>query len=322
MEVTQNALECRNCGSHNTLILNQGTIAPFFLKRVHSIQLMSLGEQINQKLDKLPDTLIKKTLNSVFQVLSNTTIGKQLNKFRSAAKTNISVCTDCGFVCPNYNYDDSQLFGLYEDYRSDSYDSEREFFEPQYKNIQSLVGKSGIEINNRLNNMSNLISKYVELQSIETVLDWGGEGKFIPKELRNKKVFILDVSNELLADNTFIRIKQPAADEKFDFIQICHVLEHLPSPRDFLRNVLSYLKIGGYLYLEVPQDRTEEDIQRFVKANPNVSHKIHEHLNLYSTQSIKALANSLDLKELVVEKNKIDIEWMELNIISGLFMKI
>ena len=106
MEVTQNGSECRNCGSHNTLILNQGTIAPFFLKRVHNIRLMSLGKQINQELDRLPDTLIKKTLNSVFQVLSNATIGKQLNKFRSAAKTNISVCKDCGFVCPNYNYDD------------------------------------------------------------------------------------------------------------------------------------------------------------------------------------------------------------------------
>ena len=90
----------------------------------------------------------------------------------------------------------------------------------------NLVGKSEDEIRNRLDNVGSLIRKYTKLESIETVLDWGGgEGKFIPRELRNKKVFILDVSNEKLAELPFTRIEQPTVNQKFDFIQVCHVLE-------------------------------------------------------------------------------------------------
>jgi 2-polyprenyl-3-methyl-5-hydroxy-6-metoxy-1,4-benzoquinol methylase len=187
----------------------------------------------------------------------------------------------------------------------------------------NLVGKSEDEIRNRLDNVGSLISKYTKLESIETVLDWGGgEGKFIPRELRDKKVSILDVSNEKLAEPTFIRIEQPATNQKFDFIQVCHVLEHVSSPHEFLKNTLPYLNRGGYLYLEVPQDRTEEDIQQFIKSDSAAIHKIHEHLNLYSVQSIKALANSLELKELVVEKKEFNLGREKVTIVSGLFMKI
>jgi SAM-dependent methyltransferase len=322
MQDRRNLSECRNCGSRNAFILNQGNIAPFFLKRVHNIELNSLGQQIENQLDRLSNALIKKTLKLCFQVLDNTKSGKQIIDFRSHATTNIRVCKECGFVGPDHNYTFDELLNLYKDYRSDSYNSERSLFEPGYENIQDLVGKSESEINQRLNNMSDLIGQHVHLQSIKKVLDWGGgEGKFVPIELRNKEVFILDVSSEPLADQTFIRIEQPTLDAKFDFVQICHVLEHVSSPRDFSKNVLSYLNTGGYLYIEVPQGRNEDEIQQFVKAHPSVTHKIHEHLNLFTVQSIQALANSLDLKELTVETKHFDFEWCKPTVISGLFMK-
>lgn len=324
MTTVQNGLSCRNCISHNTITLNQGTVAPFFLKRVHNVHVMSLGEQIYIKLTLLsPNTLFKKILKFSYTELNNSTLGTKLFKFRSPAKVDIFVCKDCGFICPAHIYEASQLLRLYSDYRSESYNLERAFFEPKYRHIMNLVGKSEDEIRNRLDNVGSLIRKYTKLESIETVLDWGGgEGKFIPRELRNKKVFILDVSNEKLAEPTFTRIEQPATNQKFDFIQVCHVLEHVSSPHDFLKNTLPYLNLGGYLYLEVPQDRTEEDIQRFIKSDSAAIHKIHEHLNLYSVQSIKALANSLELKELIVEKKEFNFGREKLTIVSGLFMKI
>ena len=168
-------LKCRNCLSNSALISNRGTVAPFFLKRVHNIHLLSIGELLNKKLNALfPNTIIKKILKFSYTELSNSKLGMKLFKFRSPAKVDIFVCKDCGFICPAHIYEASQLLRLYSDYRSESYNLERSFFEPKYRNIMNLVGKSEDEIRNRLDNVGSLISKYTKLESIETVLDWGG----------------------------------------------------------------------------------------------------------------------------------------------------
>lgn len=41
-------------------------------------------------------------------------------------------------------------------------------------------------------------------------------------------------------------------NEKYDFIIISHVLEHVANPRDFLNPFIKQLNNGGYLFIEVP----------------------------------------------------------------------
>jgi 2-polyprenyl-3-methyl-5-hydroxy-6-metoxy-1,4-benzoquinol methylase len=50
-----------------------------------------------------------------------------------------------------------------------------------------------------------------------------------------------------------LEMLQPSKDEKFDLVTMAHVLEHLPDPVAYLRELReSYLDAGGWLLLEVP----------------------------------------------------------------------
>lgn len=46
--------------------------------------------------------------------------------------------------------------------------------------------------------------------------------------------------------------RESCEDEDFDFIIMRHVLEHVPDPFDFLLDSFSKLKVGGKMYVEVP----------------------------------------------------------------------
>jgi|688.fasta_scaffold481118_1 SAM-dependent methyltransferase len=299
---------CRNCLSENVKSASTGIFAPFFLKRVFGIELINLGQilQINQN-SQLIEHFQKNNLN---QVLG----------FQSPALTSIRVCEDCGFVGPEMYFSQELLQGLYQDYRLDSYNQERCKYEPYYQQIQHLVGKDARELVARLDNIDALLKIHVDIDRFDSVLDWGGgEGRFVPRCLVDKKVFILDVSDEPLANQGFTRINEPDPAMLFDFIQICHVLEHVSSPNEFLKVVVKSLKPGGVLYIEVPQDQSDENISKF-KVDPNsINHTIHEHLNLFSHDALSALGSQFGLDQIVIDKHQIDLGWIKGVNLSALF---
>ena len=134
-------------------------------------------------------------------------------------------------------------------------------------------------------------------------------------------MFILDVSDEPLANKSFTRVNEPDPGMLFDFIQVCHVLEHVSSPNEFVKEVVKSLKPGGVLYIEVPQDQSDENISRF-KVEPNlINHTIHEHLNLFSRGALSALAIQIGLDQIVIDKHQIDLGWIKGVHLSGLFRK-
>jgi hypothetical protein len=310
---------CRNCQSTNIFISNRGSIAPFFMKRVHGIYLTSLEETIVSFLDKHPKTKVAIWIFNLFRSLP---ILRKIFKFRSRAVVDIRICRDCKFVGPDYGYEQNQLSGLYLDYRSESYNRERINFEPSYASLKDLIGKSAEEVSARLGNVSRLIAKHVDVNSIRNVLDWGGgEGKFVPAELRKKSVWILDISTEKLINSEFVRVDEIPANTLFDFVQICHVLEHVASPYDLMVSILPHIKSGGYIYIEVPKDRSDQDIERLLDARSAVMHTIHEHLNLFTAKSIKALGKTLNLRVLSSEEVEMNLSWLKATHVSGLFMK-
>jgi predicted TPR repeat methyltransferase len=185
-----------------------------------------------------------------------------------------------------------------------------------------LVGKCQEEIDSRLTNLDGIIDSLVDCESIQTVLDWGGgEGRFVPTSLRSKTVTVLDYSTEELSDPAFLRLDQLSSDQKFDYIQICHVLEHVSEPRSLMLEVASHLNRGGYVYVELPQDRSSEDLQHFVSRPFDMYHGIHEHLNLYSQMALEQLGLSLGLRCVHLGSRQLDFGWINGTIISGLFVK-
>jgi len=173
----------------------------------------------------------------------------------ASLKVFIRVSKDCSFNGPSQMYPFDQLVGLYRDYRSDSYNIDRCAVEPSYQAIMHLVGKCQEEIDSRMNNLVNIIDSHVNCKGIQTVLDWGGgEGRFVPTSLRSKGVTVLDYSTVELADPKFLRLDKLDSDQKYHYIQICHLLEHVFEPRSLMIEVISHLNRGGCVYDESPQD--------------------------------------------------------------------
>ena len=298
-------LLCRNCNSSHVIETPNGILSPFFVLRV-------IG-QFSLRVDSLYEVLLKcaessssKTRRYTSKILLR--IANRFPRLKDAtsvmhpdaeASLNvfIRVSKDCSFVGPSQVYPFDQLVGLYKDYRSDSYNRDRCAVEPSYQAIMHLVGKCQREIDSRMNNLDKIIDSHVNCNSIQTVLDWGGgEGRFVTTSLRSKSVTVLDYSTEELADPKFLRLDQLDSDQKYDYIQICHVLEHAFEPRSLMIEVVSHLNRGGCVYVELPQDRSSEDLQSFVSRLFDMYHGIHEHINLYSQMALEKLGLSIGLR--------------------------
>lgn len=301
---------CRNCNSLDCHSLATGVVAPFFLKRVFGINLSDLAGVL--------------TVNNNAQLIEHirTNNLEFLFPYKSPVLAVLRVCKRCGFVGPEMYYPEEMLAHLYTDYRSDSYNEERCRYEPQYKDVQYLVGKDPVEISVRLANLEQLLKSELELDGIHSVLDWGGgEGRFIPPCLKNKDVYILDISDEPLKDTNFTRISQPSSGQLFDLILVAHVIEHVSSPLEFMKKVLLHLKPGGFLYIEVPQDQPDENIQLFKFSPASINHWIHEHLNLYCEASLMHLGDALGAHRVTMKKNMVDLGWIKGTHLAGIFQK-
>jgi hypothetical protein len=310
--------ECRNCRSSNTVTLDQGLLSPFFMKRVYGMRLMSITEAFAEE----SNTSRRSAGHSLASWLLGLLWKRSLMTYRSPVRVDIRVCQSCRFVGPEVAYTLEMLSGLYGNYRSESYNAERAVYEPNYNEIRDYVGKSNEEISSRMSNLDDIIGSCVDANEINNVIDWGGgEGRFIPTAFRAKNVWVLDVSSEPLVSNSFHRISQVPEGVKFEYAQICHVLEHIASPYEFVKNIIPHISDRGYIYIEVPQDRSEQDIQRFVHCDPSVRHYIHEHLNLFSMKSIEALALALGLGVMYLERKRLDLGWAAMDIISTLLKK-
>ena len=313
---------CRNCKSNETVTSKKGILAPFFLKRVFGIHLNSLHEDLILKIQSSKSGIKKLIWKTIHLVLMKFKFGRNMLISRPSPRVEIRICNRCGFIGPEFNYTYDLLSNLYRDYRSDNYNIERVFYEPDYECLRNLVGKSQEEQDVRMRHLDSLVSQHIDVNKIKSVMDWGGgEGKFIPSYFQNKEVWILDVSNEALVNSNYFRVSQVPANMKFDYVQVCHVLEHVISPYDFLLEVIGHVNDGGYIYIELPQDISDEEMLEFRHDESDVTHFIHEHLNLFNSATLSELANALDLRRINVQKNSMDFGWVKANVISGLFMK-
>jgi SAM-dependent methyltransferase len=79
----------------------------------------------------------------------------------------------------------------------------------------------------------------------------------------------IDESSEVNPDLVANAISIPFADEYFNSVLCTEVLEHLPEPKEALKEIKRVLKKDGHLYLTVPQEwclhYEPEDYFRFTK---------------------------------------------------------
>jgi hypothetical protein len=285
---------CRNCGSQDVKELGFiGEVAPFFLKRV-------LNLEIGTSQARHPLRLLARWLCAIPQHLFAKVYG-------CSAYAEMQICKACSFVQVKHAFSDDALGRLYSDYRSATYNRERIHYEPTYAALAEHVGVSAAEVATRVNGLTTWLADKIESKNDFSMLDFGGsDGRFLPSLPGSKHVYEI---SDITPLEGVARIATEAELAQYSYVQIAHVLEHVPEPLALLKHVSSYVKPSGYLYIEVPQDLTDEVLAELKSGRAQRGLTIHEHINVYCKQSIERLVEAAELEPTRVESAHFDLGW-------------
>lgn len=170
---------------------------------------------------------------------------KKPNTYFSDGKTSIDLevglCRECAYIfqssayCGEY---DTKVASLYRNYRmSDNF----EFPRRDSKSIESL----------------EFICKNIELSSNSDILEIGSDrGDFLCmlRERSGANIVGIEPNSEQVVYMPTVRgyFGKESFSSKFDFVVLKHTLEHIKYPKNFMQDVFSCVKEGGYVYVEVP----------------------------------------------------------------------
>ena len=297
---------CRNCGLTHLVDLGfGGQVAPFFLKRVFNLEL---------RLDSAANP-IKKWLRRA-NIFPH---GFFKKLYRTGAFIELQVCLDCHFVQTKAPFSEDALARLYFDYRSETYNAERIRYEPDYKQIADDVGRSAQETETRVATLTNWLRERIDFDDNFSMLDYGGaDGRFLPKLAAKKYVYEISDTDPL---EGIARIGTEGQLSNYSYVQLAHVLEHVPNPLIMVRKLLPTINPQGYMYIEVPQDLSDQIIARLIDGISQVCVSIHEHINFYTVRSVTELIRAAGLKVVDVQAQTLDLGWNKPTIIRGLGRK-
>ena len=285
---------CRNCGSAELRELGPvGRIAPFFLKRVFDIE---MRVPVSPHFFK---ELLRKIGRPVRRVCSKL--------YSKEAYLAMQICQRCLFVQARQVFPEDWVTRLYLDYRSETYNRERIRYEPTYAAIAERVGADPQEVANRVGKATSFLAGKVEIGPEFTMLDYGGaDGRFLP-QLPGRK-FVYEIS-DIAPIEGVTRIATADELEQYTYVHLAHVLEHVVQPLELVRSVGKRIQPGGYLYIEVPQEISDENLRSFLEGKPKQEVTVHEHINAYSTSAVTKLFEAAGLSVVAVQADRMDVGW-------------
>jgi hypothetical protein len=314
-------MTCRVCGSNDTSILPIGRYAEFFLLRIDT---KKDDFQLYSRVDSIP---VDPTFSLPIRALRKARRVLFSPKPRPAAqfRTHMQACGSCHAITPCHEYSFQDLLGLYRDYRSETYNKDRIYVEPDYARIAKNVGNDPIEINNRNTAVDRFLSKNASHFAGGAMVDYGGsDGRFIPSFAYGQfeSIDIYDVSKAPLHSSVDARKVKKIAEprlEAYSFLTCMHVLEHVGNPRSLVAETMRLLAPGGLIYIEVPLELTQSMREDFAQRIMDAPIIIHEHLNKFDCTSIRSLVKSIAGLELVDDAEDI-VEHGWVNGLNGRFL--
>ena len=91
---------------------------------------------------------------------------------------------------------------------------------------------------------------------------------------------------------------------KFDLCIISHVLEHCTNSKKVINNILDHLKVGGYLFIEVPLEKERNTPN--LEAGHNILYRTEEDLLSQLPKCLKIKKTELSTKRLNISQRKIE----------------
>lgn len=164
-------------------------------------------------------------------------------------------CRSCGFVqtivTPQWRQEADQIYAGYTIYHQ-SGGAEQNVFDNQSgagkprsdKIIQALRGACALPVNGRLLDIGCGNGSFLSAWS-RLIPGWSLCGSEVSEKYKARVESIPGVEKLFACD-------VPDIPGSFDVISLVHVLEHIPSPVEVLRQARRKLKPGGLLFVEVP----------------------------------------------------------------------
>lgn len=106
---------------------------------------------------------------------------------------------------------------------------------------------------------------------------------------------ILEVTREPPENKNYLIQSTLREGQLFDYIQLAHVLEHVSEPLPLAESLCTHHREGGFLYVELLNERTDQELSEILINPLNFSYTLHERINIYSKKSISALGEKLGL---------------------------
>jgi hypothetical protein len=287
---------CRNCGSGELQDLGQiGKVNPFFLKR-------ALGMEIRSP--RTPSALKQKIRDLVQVPIS--LLSRITAQF---AFVEMQLCSKCSFIQTTIPFDDDEILRLYVDYRSPAYHQQRIQYEPEYASIAEAVGYDPVEVHTRTTALTTFLQKHVPTSDARTILDYGGsDGRFIPNVPGSK--FVYEISNiDPIPGVT--RIRNGAELSTYSIVLLAHVTEHVTHPLNLVQKLRAFVEPAGYLYIETPQEITDQQRADLKRGVAPFDIPIHEHINFYCLPAVSALLESGGFDIVATETAAVDLGWVK-----------
>jgi hypothetical protein len=286
--------ECRNCGSGEVQDLGLiGQVQPFFLKRVFGIELRT---------PRSPNAMKQKIRDLVAIPISS--LSRVTGQF---AYVEMQLCRHCFFVQTSIPFHDEDIMRLYADYRSPVYTAERTSYEPEYAMIAPAIGQVEQEVNTRRSALAAFLSKVLNTSHTDNILDYGGaDGRFIPNIPGSKFVFEISTMDPIAG---VTRVKSEADLGTYSLILFAHVTEHVTQPLQLVRKLSAYVKPGGYLYIETPQEISDQQRLQLQNGARPFDLGIHEHINYYCVQAVRCLLEAAGFSIAAIESGPVDVGW-------------
>lgn len=102
------------------------------------------------------------------------------------------------------------------------------------------------------------LSKHIDIQSVGDILDFGGHDGRLMKPFIDKghRTYLVDYTRNSIPG--VIRLGDTladlSADSRFDLIICSHVLEHVATPLEVIKQLRDHLTLNGTIFIEVPMD--------------------------------------------------------------------
>jgi 2-polyprenyl-3-methyl-5-hydroxy-6-metoxy-1,4-benzoquinol methylase len=231
---------------------------------------------------------------------------------RKAFPVELAKCSNCGFMFFNPRMNPEEEQKLYEGYRDAKYLQMRAKHEPWYTEaINQELGADTQALFHRRQLLKNVMVQYAEAGIVNSVLDFGGDQGQLIQEFPAEQRCVYDISGTAARDGVMAMPSYSDCHARsWDLIVCSHVLEHVAFPRQILSQMKKISRPGTLVYLEVPLESPFAIItmvkrvaqllvlcatrmrDAFAVLRPSAIFLMHEHLNFFSSRSLRMLAQS------------------------------